>query len=168
MKLEPRIAAWIAAGFLAGLALDAAPAVAQAQSAPLTCGPGNLGQTVCQAEGRCRCNYFAGGTMMREPPGYRWDCSLLLGKCSAGSAYPEIVQTTMPGPAPSGVAGRVSTTQVRGAQAELARRGFNPGPIDGVIGRRTAGAIRAFQRSQRLPETGTLTPETLSALRVAA
>jgi peptidoglycan hydrolase-like protein with peptidoglycan-binding domain len=36
-----------------------------------------------------------------------------------------------------------------------------------VIGPRTAGAIRAFQRAQRLPETGSLTPETLGRLRIA-
>ena len=168
MKLEPRTAASIAVSVVAALTLWAAPGTAQGQSGPLSCSQANLGQTVCQAEGRCRCNYFAGGTMMREPAGYRWDCSLLLGKCSPGSAYPELMQTTLPGPAPGMVAGRVSATQIRAAQAELARRGFNPGPVDGVLGQRTAGAISAFQRAQRLPATGTLTPETLSALRVTS
>ena len=41
-----------------------------------------------------------------------------------------------------------------------------PADVDGVMGPRTATAIRNFQRAQRLPETGTLTPETLQRLRV--
>jgi len=167
MNLESRWAS-SAVGLFALLALGAVPAAAQAPTGALSCSPSNLGQTVCQAEGRCRCSYSAGGTMLREPPGYRWDCSLLLGKCSPGSAYPELVQTIMPGPAPFGPPGRASGNQVRAAQAELARLGYKPGPLDGVLGPRTAGAIRAFQRTQHLPETGTLTPETLSRLRVAS
>jgi hypothetical protein len=168
MSLESRRLGIAVAGLFAVLAFDAPAAVAQAPAGPLTCGPANLGQTVCQAEGRCRCHYHAGGTMLREPPGYRWDCSLLLGKCSPGSAYPELVQSITPGPAPVGVSGRAGAGQVRAAQAELTRLGYNPGPLDGVLGRRTAAAIKAFQRAQRLPETGTLTPETLNRLRVAS
>jgi hypothetical protein len=167
MGLETRLLAGMA-GLFAMLALGVAPATAQAPLGPLACGPANVGQTVCQAEGRCRCTYGAGGTMLRDPAGYRWDCSLLLGKCSPGSAYPELVQAITPGPAAFAPAGAVSSSQIRAAQAELIRLGYNPGPIDGVPGPRTAGAIRAYQRAQRLPETGTLTPETLSRLRVAS
>jgi hypothetical protein len=167
MRLETRILAGAALAF-AWLAGDATSAVAQAPAGPLTCGPANQGQTVCQAEGRCRCSYGAGGTMLPEPPGYRWDCGLLLGKCSPGSAYPELSSAVVPGPPPAGAAvPRASASQVRAAQAELMRLGYNPGPIDGIMGRRTGNAISAFQRAQGLPETGTLTPETLSRLRVA-
>lgn len=42
------------------------------------------------------------------------------------------------------------------AQIELARRGFSPGPIDGVFGRQTEAALLAFQEAQELPRTGQL------------
>jgi hypothetical protein len=147
-------------GALAGA--GTAPAAAQ----PMSCSAANVGQAVCQAEGICKCAYKAGGTMMREPPGYSWDCSLLYGKCAVGSPYPELAMGIAPGPAGAGAAGRAGSNTIRAAQTELARQGYKPGPIDGVMGPRTAGAISAFQRAQHLPETGTLTPETLGRLRL--
>lgn len=166
-----RLLAWLFActtGAAAAIAIGgASPSAAQA---PLTCSPANLGQNVCQAEGICRCSYNAGGLMLRDPPGYRWDCSLLYGKCTADSFYPPLVGTTMPGPVPYGIAavsvGRASRNQIRAAQAALQRLGYDPGPIDGAMGQRTASAISAFQRASQLPQTGSLTPETLSRLRV--
>ncbi|HUA52399.1 MAG TPA: peptidoglycan-binding domain-containing protein [Candidatus Sulfotelmatobacter sp.] len=156
----------LAAGLLALTALGAAPAAAQVPAAPLTCSPANLGQTVCQAEGRCRCSYNAGGTMLRDPPGYHWDCSLLLGTCSPGSVYP-VLSGPMPVAPQGGVAARPSSGQIRAAQSALKGLGYDPGPIDGVMGPRTARAASAFQRSQGLPGSGQLTPETLARLRVA-
>lgn len=46
------------------------------------------------------------------------------------------------------------------AQVELHRRGFSCGSIDGVGGPQSAAALRAFQRSAFLDETGTLSPAT--------
>lgn len=54
---------------------------------------------------------------------------------------------------------------VRRIQAELAVKGFNPGPIDGILGPRTQSALRAFQRREGLYE-GLLTTETLSRLGI--
>ena len=54
---------------------------------------------------------------------------------------------------------------IRRIQAELAVLGFNPGPIDGVIGPRTMTALRAFQRDEGLLE-GLLTVETLTRLGI--
>lgn len=54
---------------------------------------------------------------------------------------------------------------IRRIQAELAVRGFNPGPIDGVIGPRTMTALRAFQRDEGMME-GLLTVETLTRLGI--
>ncbi len=151
-----------AAGLFAAALVWTAAAAAQA---PLTCGPANNGQQTCQGQSVCRCIYDSGGTMTRQPAGFRWDCgSLLYGSCPPGSPYTSLSMAVTPGPQSSGPAAGGS---VRAAQAELARLGYNPGPIDGVNGPRTAGAIRAFQRAQRLPETGSLTPETLGRLRVA-
>ncbi len=54
------------------------------------------------------------------------------------------------------------------AQVELHRRGFSCGPIDGVPGAQTAGALRAFQRATGIAETGILDAATRDALRLAA
>lgn len=58
-----------------------------------------------------------------------------------------------------------SADAVRRVQAELALRGFNPGPIDGIMGARTDRALRTFQRDEGLLE-GLLTVETLSRLGI--
>lgn len=52
---------------------------------------------------------------------------------------------------------------VRSVQRALRQRGFNAGPIDGVVGRRTRAALASFQEAQGLPQSG-FTLETLSAL----
>jgi hypothetical protein len=155
-----------AAAMLALTTLGAAPAAAQVAAAPLSCGPANQGETVCQAEGRCRCTYSAGGTMLRDPPGYRWDCSLLLGTCAPGSAYPVLARPVPTAPAAAGTSAGLSRGQVRAAQSALKGLGYDPGPIDGAMGPRTARAASAFQRAQGLPANGQLTPDTLARLRV--
>ena len=50
-------------------------------------------------------------------------------------------------------------------QNALANSGFDPGPIDGVLGRRTHGAIKAYQRDKGLA-TGGLTYETIKSLGI--
>lgn len=45
---------------------------------------------------------------------------------------------------------------LRGAQTALLYLGFNPGPVDGVIGRRTRSALSEFQEKFSLPNTGEL------------
>ncbi len=50
-------------------------------------------------------------------------------------------------------------------QKSLKAAGFNPGPLDGVIGAQTLSATKAYQRSKGL-STGGLTMETLSSLGV--
>jgi peptidoglycan hydrolase-like protein with peptidoglycan-binding domain len=45
-------------------------------------------------------------------------------------------------------------------------RGLFNGPIDGNVGVSTRTALRRFQQSQGLAVTGTITSETLDALRV--
>ena len=42
------------------------------------------------------------------------------------------------------------------AQELLARGGFDPGPLDGIIGRKTQAALRAFQVARGLRVTGVL------------
>lgn len=53
-------------------------------------------------------------------------------------------------------------------QASLDRAGYSPGIIDGLIGRKTIAAIRAFQKSRGLPVTGMADSATRLALGVDA
>jgi len=59
-------------------------------------------------------------------------------------------------------AGSVVLTDI---QKALKKAGFNPGTIDGVLGRDTMDALTKFQESKNLP-AGKLTMETLEALGV--
>jgi peptidoglycan hydrolase-like protein with peptidoglycan-binding domain len=43
---------------------------------------------------------------------------------------------------------------VRNVQAELQRRGYDVGPVDGRLGPRTEAAIRAFEQRNGLPVDG--------------
>ncbi len=45
-----------------------------------------------------------------------------------------------------------------GIQARLWNLGYDPGPIDGIVGPRTERAIRAFQRRHDLAEDGAVSP----------
>jgi len=40
---------------------------------------------------------------------------------------------------------------VAGTQSGLKRMGYDPGPVDGILGPRTRAAIRAYQKDHRLP-----------------
>lgn len=53
-------------------------------------------------------------------------------------------------------------------QVELHRRGFSCGSVDGVMGAQTAAALRAFQRSQGIAETGALDDATREKLTLTA
>ena len=57
-----------------------------------------------------------------------------------------------------------SSSAVRETQTALKNQGFDPGPIDGIMGPMTMTAIRNFQSHNKLTETGTLTPETENLL----
>jgi len=53
------------------------------------------------------------------------------------------------------------------AQVELHRRGFSCGSIDGVAGAQTAAALRAFQRSAGIRESGLLDAPTRAVLQLS-
>lgn len=53
---------------------------------------------------------------------------------------------------------------IRMVQAALAAQGFDAGPVDGVRGRRTIAALKAFQREAGLAATGLLDRSTAEAL----
>ncbi len=52
-------------------------------------------------------------------------------------------------------------------QSDLASLGFDPGPVDAILGRKTRAAIRAFQVDQGLPVTGEISAGFLAALRAS-
>ena len=54
--------------------------------------------------------------------------------------------------------------QIRLVQQELKRRGFDPGVPDGVMGRRTADAIRQAEQAFNLPVTGQISDDLLGGL----
>lgn len=53
-------------------------------------------------------------------------------------------------------------------QSLLTQLGYAPGPADGEMGPRTRDAIRAFQRSIGMPDTGEVTPELVERLSSSA
>jgi putative peptidoglycan binding protein/uncharacterized protein DUF4236 len=53
------------------------------------------------------------------------------------------------------------------AQRDLARLGFDVGAPDGVVGKKTRAALRAFQKAKGLPVDGELTPELVVVLKAA-
>ena len=54
---------------------------------------------------------------------------------------------------------------VSGAQARLKNLGYDPGPVDGILGPRTSGAISRFQRDTKgLSVTGKLDAATIAAI----
>ncbi|MFB3819794.1 MAG: peptidoglycan-binding protein [Candidatus Methylomirabilales bacterium] len=65
---------------------------------------------------------------------------------------------------PGGSAVAEDQETIRQAQQQLKAAGFTPGPVDGVMDDQTRSALRDFQRSKGLRETGQLDQETRSAL----
>jgi hypothetical protein len=69
----------------------------------------------------------------------------------------------------SGTSGQTqSSAAVREAQQALQQKGFDVGPIDGVMGPKTSAALREFQQAEGLKSSGRLYQQTLSALNVQA
>ena len=59
-----------------------------------------------------------------------------------------------------------SSSAVREAQQALQQKGYDVGPIDGVMGPKTSAALREFQQAQGLKASGRLDQRTLAALDV--
>jgi peptidoglycan hydrolase-like protein with peptidoglycan-binding domain len=57
-------------------------------------------------------------------------------------------------------------TNVRAAQEALRDKGFDPGPVDGIMGPKTQAALRSFQQSNSLRATGRLDSQTTQQLGV--
>lgn len=64
-------------------------------------------------------------------------------------------------------ASAVSGQRIASLQHDLASLSYGPGPADGIMGRKTRGAIRAFQTKKGLPITGELSADLEVAIRAA-
>ncbi len=62
-------------------------------------------------------------------------------------------------------AAKTTTLVVRDVQRALKNKGYNPGPVDGVMGVQTQAALRQYQKDKELPQ-GNLNLQTLQALGI--
>jgi peptidoglycan hydrolase-like protein with peptidoglycan-binding domain len=86
------------------------------------------------------------------------------GAAAAGATAPPAAPAP-PGPAAAPAApGQVN---VLGLQKALQKLGFEPGPMDGVLGPPTQAALKQFQQANGLAADGILTPQTQAALAKA-
>lgn len=88
------------------------------------------------------------------------------------SVTPAPVQPPTPAPAPTPEAVEAALAlgreQWRGIQRQLDALGHDVGEPDGLVGRRTRLAVAAYQRSQRVAETGFVDQPLLASLQLAA
>jgi Putative peptidoglycan binding domain len=66
-----------------------------------------------------------------------------------------------------GMNGSGGTEQVKAMQKALQDKGMDPGPIDGIMGPKTMAALKAFQKDQKLTESGKLDDQTREKLGVS-
>lgn len=64
--------------------------------------------------------------------------------------------------------GSMSQDQVRRAQQALQDKGYNVGGVDGIMGPRTASALRQFQQAQGMSASGQLDSQSMGALGLSA
>jgi hypothetical protein len=84
----------------------------------------------------------------------------------SGSARSDRSVTRTDAPSPHGQYG---SGTVRDVQQALQDKGYDVGPVDGVIGPRTQSALRQFQQQQQgIPSSGRLDSQTLGALNVSS
>ena len=59
-----------------------------------------------------------------------------------------------------------SPARVMAMQQALRDRGYDPGAIDGILGRKTASALRRYQQPENLSATGRMDAETAAKLKI--
>jgi hypothetical protein len=82
-----------------------------------------------------------------------WDVEAL------GSWQRPLAATALRSPAPP-----AQQSAEAAIQRALNALGYNAGPADGILGRQTESALRAFQHAEGLPETGVADPPTVDML----
>jgi len=85
-----------------------------------------------------------------------------------GGSMPSASGGSMSGNSKSGTSmNGAGSEQVKSVQKALQDKGMDPGPIDGVMGPKTMAALRAFQKGQKLTESGQLDDQTREKLGVS-
>ena len=77
----------------------------------------------------------------------------------------QALERRLGGTAAAGSTASAGAMTVREVQQALQRAGFDPGPIDGKMGRRTREALRNFQQAQGLVADGRIGPQTIGRLK---
>jgi peptidoglycan hydrolase-like protein with peptidoglycan-binding domain len=81
-----------------------------------------------------------------------------------GRSYPSV----SPGASTSSAPQKPTAQHTREAQQLLTDLGYDPGPVDGDYGRRTADAVKAFQRDVGITQDGWIDQDLISVLRRVA
>jgi len=89
----------------------------------------------------------------RDGPSWYRIAAVIIGAVAA-AANP--AQPTTPAVPPSAA--------VKTLQQQLGQLNYYEGPVDGIMGPQTTAAIKDLQRQAGLPQTGTMTPATQTAL----
>lgn len=63
---------------------------------------------------------------------------------------------------------RLDRAGLKRLQARLARLGFKPGPVDGILGPRTRAAVKRYQSANQLPAKGEISAEFLRHVEAAS
>jgi len=82
-----------------------------------------------------------------------------------GRSYQPSDPSVSLGPSTSSAPKKPSAQYTREAQQLLTDLGYDPGPVDGQYGRRTADAVKAFQRDAGITQDGWIDQDLLSVLR---
>jgi peptidoglycan hydrolase-like protein with peptidoglycan-binding domain len=92
--------------------------------------------------------------------------SMSKGSQSATSPSGSSSQMSNSGSSQGAMSEENNSETVRSAQQALNDKGFNVGTVDGQMGPNTEAAIKKFQQSKGLPQSGNLDEQTLAALGV--
>lgn len=84
-----------------------------------------------------------------------------------GRSYQPSYPSVSPGVSTNAAPKKPNAQYTREAQQILADLGYDPGPVDGDYGRRTADAVKAFQRDVGITQDGWIDEDLLSTLRRA-
>lgn len=84
-----------------------------------------------------------------------------------GHSYQPSYPSVSPGVSTSTAPKKPNAQYTREAQQLLTDLGYDPGPVDGDYGRRTADAVKAFQRAAGITQDGWIDEDLLSTLRRA-
>jgi N-acetylmuramoyl-L-alanine amidase len=129
--------------------------------------PGTMGHiAICDGQGQTvEAKGHAFGVVQDTVHGRRWDTGVWIPGIHYDTDTTPLVLTC-----PSKIyyisAPNMDPKVVRDIQQALLAAGFDPGPIDGIYGEKTAAAVAAFQRTKGLVMDGEVGPQTAKELGI--